>query len=273
MEDRMSDGIVAELVNDIAWVVRIDRPQRRNALGGPTWSALRDAILAAPKSARAIVVTGSDKVFSAGMDLKPDNPLLLEVAQAIGNQDANALKEIIHMLKGCIAPLREAGIPTIAAIEGPCLGGGLEIALHCDVRIASQTTVLAMPEPRLGFVADIGGTTLLHRLIGPGRASWLITSGRRIDIDTAEQWGLVEQRCEAGTALSTALELVTDMAKGAPVATRASLALLRDETESLDQAFEAETAAGVDALLAGEVMEAIQARMQGRAAAWAPSAG
>ena len=269
----MSNGIATELVNDIAWVVRIDRPQRRNALGGPTWTALRDAILAAPSSARAVVITGSDKVFSAGMDLKPDNPLLMEVAQAIGSRDADALQAIIHMLKGCLAPLREAGTPTIAAIEGACLGGGLEIALHCDVRIASDTAILSMPEPRLGFVADIGGTTLLRRLIGPGRASWLITSGRRIDADTAERWGLIEQRCAAGAALQAALALVTDMAKGAPVATRASLSLLRGEAEAIEEALQAETAAGVDALLAGEVMEAVQARMEGRAAAWVPSAG
>jgi len=268
----MSNGVVAELV-DLAWVVRIDRPKRRNALGGPAWEALRDAVLAVPESARAVIVTGSDAVFSAGMDLKLDNPLLMEVGQAIGGQDAEQLMAIIHRLKACLAPLRQVGVPTIAAIEGPCLGGGLEIALHCDVRIASDTAVLSMPEPRLGFVADVGGTTLLRRLVGPGRASWLITSGRKVDVDTAERWGLIEQRCAAGEALSTALALVADMAKGAPVATRGSLALLRGSEEGLDARFDAETEAGIQALLAGEVMEAVQARMEGRAPAWAPSAG
>jgi len=269
----MGNGVVAGLVDGIAWVVRIDRPKRRNALGGPAWESLRDAVLAVPDEARAIIVTGSDSVFSAGMDLKLDNPLLMEVGQAIGAQDPDQLRSIIHRLKGCLSPLREAKVPTIAAIEGPCFGGGLEVALHCDVRVASDTAVMSMPEPRLGFVADVGGTTLLRRLVGPGRATWLISSGRKIGVETAENWGLIEQRSASGEALSDALALVWDMAKGAPVATEGSLGLLRGAEECLDQQFAAETEAGVKALLAGEVMEAIQARMASRSPAWAPKAG
>ena len=97
--------------------------------------------------------------------------------------------------------------------------------------------------------------------------------GRPEDIDTAERWGLIDQRCEAGSALATALELAQDMARGAPVATRLSLRLLRGQEEELDRAFAAETAAGVRALLTGEVMEAVRARMEGRVPAWSPPAG
>ena len=180
----------------------------------------------------------------------------MEVGAAIASRDAAQVRDIIVWLKRCLAALREAPVPTIAAIEGPCLGGGLEVALHCDVRIASDSALFAMPEPRLGFVADVGGTTFLKRLIGPGRASWLITSGRRIDADQAERWGLVEQRCGAGTALEAALALSQDMALGAPVAMESSLSLLRAEPPGeLDN----ETDAGSTALLAGEVMEAMTA--------------
>lgn len=259
-------GIETESIGH-AWVVRISRPQRRNALDKAAWEGIGEAVRSVPDSARAIIVTGAEGVFSAGMDLKMDNPLLMEVGMAIGSADPDGLRRIIRSLKSCLAPLREARVPTIAAIEGACLGGGLEVALHCDVRVASDTAVFAMPEPRLGFVADVGGTTLLRRLVGPGRASWLITTARRLNADTARQWGLVEQRCGAGAALTAALSLVDDMAQGAPVATENSLGLLR---EDLSADFDAETEAGVRALLAGEVMEAVQARMERRPAAWCP---
>jgi len=260
-------GVQTESIGDV-WVVRIARPKRKNALDKAAWQGIGDAVRSAPSSARAIVVTGSDGVFSAGMDLKMDNPLLMEVGMAIGAKDEDTLRNTILWLKSCLSSLREAKVPTIAAIEGACLGGGLEVALHCDVRIASDSAVFSMPEPRLGFVADVGGTTLLKRLIGAGRASWLITSARRIDADHAERWGLVEQRCATGDALNQALVLAHEMAHGAPVATAGSLALLR---EDLSHAFAAETEAGLQALLAGEVMEAVTARMERRNPSWCPA--
>lgn len=266
----MPHGIDLTLEHGVA-VVRIHRPSRRNALHGPAWRALGEVVRSVPSEARAIIVTGSDSVFSAGMDLKMDNPLLPRVAQGIMGQQGDQLREVILELKSGLAPLREAAVPTIAAIEGPCLGGGLEIALHCDVRVASESAVLSMPEPRLGFVADVGGTTLLRRLVGPGRATWLITSGRRIPVQQAERWGLVEQTCEPGTALSSALALALDMAKGAPVATQESLMLLRSEVEPLEDAFARETDAGVRALLSGELLEAVGARSEGRLPRWAPT--
>ncbi|MBO83915.1 MAG: hypothetical protein CL927_01035 [Deltaproteobacteria bacterium] len=260
-------GIETEL-RGTAWIVHIARPERRNALDKSAWQGIREAVEAIPDAARSIIITGGTKVFSAGMDLKMDNPLLMEVGMAIASNDAAQVREIIVWLKHCLGALREASVPTIAAIEGPCLGGGLEVALHCDVRIASDSAVFAMPEPRLGFVADVGGTTFLNRLIGPGRASWLITSGRRIDADQAERWGLVEQRCAAGSALEAALGLSQDMALGAPVAMQNSLKLLRAEPPG---ALQNETEAGIRPILAGEVMEAMTARMEKRAPAWCPS--
>jgi len=259
-------GIETEL-NGVAWVIRIARPKRRNALDKAAWKGIRDAVEAAPAAARAIVITGGTDVFSAGMDLKMDNPLLMEVGMAIGARDSNQIREIIVWLKNCLSALRETRIPTIAAIEGPCLGGGLEVALHCDVRVASDAAVFSMPEPRLGFVADVGGTTLLKRLVGPGKASWMITSGRRIDIDHAERWGLIEQRCSPGQALSEALALAHDMAQAAPVAMAASLELLRALP---DGDFDRETEAGMQPLMAGEAMESMTARMERRKPSWCP---
>jgi enoyl-CoA hydratase/carnithine racemase len=260
-------GIETEL-NGTAWVIRIARPNRRNALDKAAWKGIRDAVLAMPASARSIIVTGGTEAFSAGMDLKMDNPLLMEVGMAITSGDSGKVREIILWLKHCVAALREASVPTIAAVEGPCLGGGLEVALHCDVRIASDSAVFAMPEPRLGFVADVGGTTLLKRLVGPGRASWMITSGRRIDADHAARWGLVEERCSAGSALEAALAFSRDVALGAPIAMANSVQLLRAEPPG---ELENETEAGTRPILAGEVMEAMTARMEKRSPAWYPS--
>ncbi len=263
----MSHGIETSR-HEEAWVVRINRPDRRNALSGDTWTAFRDAVLAAPTDARAIIVTGSERTFSAGMDLKLDNPLLPRVGGLVAAQDADGLRALIQELKACLAPLRAARVPTIAAIEGHCLGAGLEIALHCDVRIASDSAIFSMPEPRLGFVADVGGTTLLRRLVGPGRASWLIASGRTIDTAMALQWGLVEERCDRGYALTHAHRFAHDAAHGGPVSTAASLRLLRDDPADLAPALHRETEAGVEALLAGEVVEALAASAEHRTPAW-----
>ena len=123
-------------------------------------------------------------------------------------------------LKQLIATLETLPIPVIAAVDGPALGGGLELILGCDVRIATTRAWFGLPETRLGVLPGAGGTVRLGHIIGWARARDMVLTGRRIDGEMAEQWGLVT-RCVDGvtnTVMDTALSVARDIAKAAPVA-------------------------------------------------------
>jgi enoyl-CoA hydratase len=165
-----------------AAVLTIDRPERRNAVDGPTAEELRrgyDAFCA-DDDARVLVLTGGGdgEAFCAGADLKAletFGPRLGDPAGPLGFTRLHAPK------------------PTIAAIRGWCLAGGLELALWCDLRIADGATRLGFPERRWGVALIDGGTQRLPRIVGLGRAMDLILTGRIMDADEAHGWGLLNE--------------------------------------------------------------------------------
>jgi enoyl-CoA hydratase/carnithine racemase len=269
---RPTDGPVTWSLTGGVATVLLQRPRRKNALDAAAWAGIGEATLAAAHAgARALILTGAGGAFSAGMDLKPDNPLLARAAAGVLDQNGPALRALIEELKASLATLRGFPGPTVAAIEGVCLGGGLEVALHCDLRICAEDAVLSLPEPHIGFVPDVGGATLLKRLVGPARATWLTLSGRRIDAKTAAAWGLVEELAPPGGALAAAEAWVADALRAAPTASREVLGLMRGDLQA-DLAHETE--AGVAALLSGEVLEGVAAFAEGRPPRWArPEAG
>ncbi len=119
-------------------ILTIDRPRRRNALAMEQWRALGEhsLSLAEDPTLRAVVLHGSGGHFCAGMDLNPDNPLLAEVGQAIFQKDRQVALDVIRELKANVAAIAALPVPVIAAIEGACAGGGLEVALCADMRVA-----------------------------------------------------------------------------------------------------------------------------------------
>lgn len=239
----------------------LDRPERRNAFDADMWSSLRaccEELAAEPP--RAVVVVGMGEHFSSGMDLSMSNPLLPRLAPAVMGKDDAALRAIIEELKADVQGLADLPCPVIAAVEGSCLGGALEVALCCDLIVATTASRFAMPETRWGMVPDVGGTTRLTRRIGRGRAGDLILTGRHLSGEEAAAWGLVERSCAPGTALETALEVAAAVCANAPTATREALRVLRRVEERDDAAsFEHETQAGIAALASGEVLEGMQA--------------
>ncbi|MCW8141333.1 MAG: enoyl-CoA hydratase/isomerase family protein, partial [Planctomycetota bacterium] len=153
----------------------LDRPKRVNALDLQMWDALREQLdAAAAIDSRALVVTGGENDFSAGMDLKPDNPIIGELARVEGLDHARGM---ILRGRSILDRLARFPRPTIAAIEGACLGGGYEIALACDIRIGSETARIGLPEVRVGLVPDLGGLSRLARCVGPGRAALVALAG------------------------------------------------------------------------------------------------
>jgi enoyl-CoA hydratase len=182
-----------------AALITIDRPHRRNAVDGPTAEALHEAFLAfeADDDARALVVTGAGGIaFCAGADLKATETMAGRLMSAEGPMGFTRL---------------EASKPTIAAISGFCLAGGLEIALWCDLRIATASSRLGYPERRWGVPLIDGGTQRLPRIVGMGRALDLILTGRIIDAEEALAIGMLAEVVAEGAHLDRALELAQNL--------------------------------------------------------------
>jgi enoyl-CoA hydratase len=190
-----------------AALVIIDRPERRNAIDGPTAAALRSALdrFGADAEARVLVLTGAgDEAFCAGADLK-----------ALDTLDPDAPGGPLGFTR------LSSPKPTIAAISGWCLAGGLELALWCDLRVAAETAAFGCAERRWGVPLIDGGTQRLPRLIGTGRALDLILTGRTVDAGEALAIGLVTEVVASGTHVERALELAARIA-GFPQATMLS---------------------------------------------------
>lgn len=266
----MSDGqIRLDLQDDVA-ILTIDRPARRNALHGPLWLQLGQRVdEALAHGPRALVLTGAGPHFCAGMDLKPDNPLLARILPAVLEADVAAGRAVILDLKASLRKLLDCPVPTFAAVEGVAIGGGYEVALHCDVIVAAHDARVGLPEVRIGMVPDVGGSTLLARRVGSGRAALAVTTGRSFDAPLAQTLGYVDLLCEPGQALETARALAAEVRLGGPQAVRGALSTVRQAPFlSLDAAFAHETEAGAAALASGEPREGTLAFAERRDPDW-----
>lgn len=251
-------------------VVTLDRQHRRNAMHDGAWRDLREvAEDLAQQPPRVLIVTGAGDHFSSGMDLSPDNPLIHRLMPLVQGRDEAGLQKLIAELQATMNAYADFPAPVIAAVEGSCIGGGLEWALSCDLIVASETATFALPETRYGMIPDVGGTTRLTRRIGRSRATDLILTGRTIDSEAAERWGLIDHRVAAGEALERARALASQICQGAPTATREVLTVLED-LEHNEPSLAREQAAGCRALLSGEVFEGIAAFGERRRPGWAP---
>ena len=201
---------------------------------------------------RAVVLRGKgERAFSAGAD----------IAGFQGDADSSGRPAGIQPVADLI---ERAPVPVVAAIHGYCLGGGLEIALACDIRIAHADAQLGFPEVNLGLLPGGGGTQRAPRLISPARARWLIMSGERIPAHTAEAWGLVEfvvDDLDAGIA-----HYVEPLAKQSPHALREIKALLRDTRDARSD--EREVDAFVACLASEDGQEGVAAFLEKREPRW-----
>ncbi len=250
--------------------ITLSRPQRRNAISAGIWELLRARLIeAADAPPRALVLTGAEGHFCAGLDIKPDNPLLARVLPIVQGKDAEGARALVRELKSVNDLLAGFPAPTIAAIEGSCVGIGMELALACDLRVASTQAIFALPELRLGLVPDLGGTARLERLVGPGKAAMLALACQQWTGSQAYQAGAVELTCEPGQALERALGLAAEIRAGAPTGAGGVLQVIRAGGDlDLDEALVLETEAGVAALLSGEPLEGLMARQARREPSW-----
>jgi enoyl-CoA hydratase/carnithine racemase len=190
-------------------VVRMNRPERRNALSPAVMEQLAGAIgdLDADETARCIVIAGTDEVFAAGADIK-----------------AMAERTFQEVLEASTMPfwqrVADCRTPLIAAVSGFALGGGCELALLCDMIVASETAEFGQPEITLGIIPGGGGTQRLARVIGKQRTMELVLSGRRIDAKEAVRLGFVNKVSPKRTWFADALELAEVIARRPPLAVK-----------------------------------------------------
>ena len=214
----MGDFISTELDGSVA-VVTIDNPPM-NALSAPLLEELEAEIdrLDADDGVRAIVLVGAgERAFVAGADIKEFPSLREAAADANERGSARGIQKLGHRMDA-------ARTPFIAAIHGFCLGGGLELAMCCDIRVVSDDAQLGQPEIKLGLIPGGGGTQRLPRLVGIGRAQYVNMTGDFIDAATAYDWGLVEKVVSRDGLRETALGIARTIAARSPV----SIAVLRE---------------------------------------------
>lgn len=193
-------------------ILTLNRPDRLNALSLAVVSALETTLeaLAARSEVRVVIVAGAGgRSFCTGADLKE--------RAAMSAEEARAFVERLRALMDAVAAMPCA---VIAAIEGFALGGGLELALACDIRIAGESARLGLTEVRLGIIPGAGGTQRLPRVVGLARARELILTGRRIQAQEAAQIGLVNEVVAEAMAVERALVVADEICLGAPLAVR-----------------------------------------------------
>ena len=197
--------------------IRLDNPPL-NLVSLEMTAALHEALaqVEADPEVRAVVVTGAgDRAFCAGSDIKEFASLQGRVGEGKLVAENAAYDRLARL-----------AVPTVAAIEGDALGGGLELALCCDIRVASRKALLGMPEVRLGVIPGSGGMRRLPRVIGPARAKEMILLGEVVDAATALAIGLVTGLADPGEAEAAAAELAGTLASRGPVALREAKAFL-----------------------------------------------
>ena len=201
-------------------VISLNRPEKRNALTLALLAEIGQAISAAGQepNVRAVLVHGHGLAFSAGIDLGA----FADFEREFGPNWRSHMLAITQQFQASLNLVAGCAVPTIALLHGFALGLGLELALACDLRLAAAGTQLGLPETRLGLIPDVGGTTRLTRLVGPGWAKQLILTGGTIDAETAHHWGLVTAVTSASELMDQGLALAAEITRGAPLAVNAA---------------------------------------------------
>ncbi|WP_232666084.1 enoyl-CoA hydratase/isomerase family protein [Pseudonocardia sp. TRM90224] len=239
------------LVRGVCTEIVLDNPPM-NVVTTRLTAQLRQALreVAADADVRAVIVRGAgERAFCAGSDIAEFESLHGRVAEG------KLLLEKLVYRQLALLP-----VPTIAAIEGHALGGGLELALCCDFRIATTRSRLGMPELTLGVTPGSGGTQRLPRIVGPARAKEIILLGKPMDADTALSIGLVTRVVEPGNAAEAARAMATTLAERGPVAMRIAKKLLDTATETtLEEGFALELDGSEEVFATADALEGAQA--------------
>ncbi|HJQ86953.1 MAG TPA: enoyl-CoA hydratase-related protein [Propionibacteriaceae bacterium] len=246
-------GHVAEVI--------MNRPEAMNALSTDQVLRLGEAAsqLADEDQVSVVIISSAlEKSFCVGADLKE--------RRGFDNDDLRRQRPVFQE---AFAALRELPVPVIAAVEGFALGGGCELALSADLIIASASAVFGLPEVGIGLIPGEGGTQLLPRRIGFGRAADLLFTGRRVDAQEALRMGLADRLVPEGAARASALQLAEEIAAKSPISLRAAKHSLQQGLDvDLTRGLEIESRAWEAVAFSADRVEGIEAFNQRRAPRW-----
>ncbi|WP_024800320.1 crotonase/enoyl-CoA hydratase family protein [Nocardia sp. BMG51109] len=259
----MSEPVLIERTGDVV-VWTLNNPEARNPISDTeTIAALEEAIAAADRddSLRVAILTGAGTAFSSGGNIKH----MRDGAGMFGGSPAEQRQGYRHGIQRIPKALYHCEIPTIAAVNGPAVGAGCDLALMCDMRIAASTATFAESFAKLGIIPGDGGAWLLPRAVGMARASEMAFTGEPIDAATALEWGLVSTVVEPGTLLDAAHRLAARVAANPPQALRMTKKLLREgQWQSLDSLLELSAAMQAVAHHTADHHEAVAAMLERR---------
>lgn len=210
-------------------IITLNRPKAMNALNDTLikeLSAVLDEIAGDPEI-RAVIITGGAKVFAAGGDIA----FMIEA-------DAPAAEQFVEGVREAFEKIEKMSKPVVAAISGLALGGGCELAMACDIRIAAEGTLFGQPEINLGIMPGAGGTQRLTRLVGPGWAKYMILTGQNIDAETALKIGLVTRVVGRDDLMEEARKTAGLLASKSPIA-------LKTAKSCIDKALEVDLDSGL----------------------------
>jgi (methylthio)acryloyl-CoA hydratase len=235
-------------------VLRLNRPAKRNALSDGLVLAVRDAFRALPDTVAAAVLDGSGEHFCAGLDLSE-----------LKERDAGAGLHHSRMWHAALEEVQYGPVPVIAALHGAVVGGGLELASACHLRVADDTTFYALPEGSRGIFVGGGGAVRIPRLIGASRMLDMMLTGRVYNAQDGERAGFAQYLVPQGQALEKALELARRVAQNAPLTNYALMhALPRIAEQPADHGFLTEALMAAIAQSAPEAKDRVRAFLEGR---------
>jgi enoyl-CoA hydratase/carnithine racemase len=269
-----------EQVGAVGWL-RLNRPERLNAMTVEMWEELAKLgeTLGDDASLRCLVVMGEGRAFSSGIDVEHllsggGGGLFSEAGKGVGGPSdspssgrgmEDKLVTRIGDLQEAYTWLADAPYPTIAAIRGYALGGGLQLALACDLRIAARGTKLALPEHKYGLLPDLGGTYWLPRIVGPAKAKELIFTGDVIDSEEALAIGLVNRLVEDADLEPAATALAERIAGQPPIAVRGSKrAIDKAGRQSLGEGLREAAVGQAECIRSADFLEAMKANLEKR---------
>ena len=225
----MSDPIIFELNNQIARIT-FNRPDQHNAISYDGWLKLIELVgrIKEESSVRSVIFSGAgEKAFSAGADIKDFET---------HRKDSKTAKIYSHAFDGALDAIEALPVPTISMIRGLCIGGGCELSMATDIRIASKRSRFGIPVAKLGILVGYKEMKRLVNLVGPGNASYILLSGRIIDSSEAFQMGLVTQLVEDSDLEEIVLALADEITPLAPLSQRRHKVILQNviNNQSLD---------------------------------------
>jgi enoyl-CoA hydratase/carnithine racemase len=248
------DNLKLEVQGEIA-IVRLTRAAKRNALSDALILALRDTFETLPSTVRAAVLDGEGPHFCAGLDLAE-----------LQERDAGEGMRHSRMWHAALDLLQHGPVPVISALHGAVVGGGLELASACHIRVADSSTFYALPEGSRGIFVGGGGSVRISKLIGTARMTDMMMTGRVYNAEEGERAGFAQYLVPEGTAFDKALEIARRVAGNAPLTNYALMhALPRISEQSTDHGLFTEALMAGIAQSAPEAKERVRAFLEGRA--------